>query len=96
MDRISVSEDGLRQAYFALQDFQKNTDAITKLCFDLLDSRKGLIDDTFRADLMDYAQLLQRWNAHVYNYTTENQVAIADRMRALEAYCSTVYRKRSF
>lgn len=96
MDQISVSEDGLRQAYTALQDFQTNTEAITKLCTDLLDTRKSTIDDTFRNDLMKYVQLLNQWNARVYNYTIENQVAIAERMKALEAYCSTVYTKRSF
>jgi hypothetical protein len=96
MDTINVSDDGLREAFNALQSFRDNTQAITNLCTNLLQARKSFIDDTFRKDLMEYADRLTAWNARVYEYTSENQLAIADRMKVLEDYCATTYIKRTF
>ena len=96
MDTINVSDDGLQQAFTALQSFQDNTLAITKLCTDLIQAKKGLIDDTFRDDLIEYVNRLTAWNARVHDYTIENQLAIADRLKVLEAYCATTYTRRTF
>lgn len=95
MDTINVSSDGLQQAYTALQNFRDNTQAITKLCADLIESKNSLIDDTFRKDLVSYVEVLSAWSAFVEEYAGQNQQAILDRQAALEAYCATPYIKRT-
>lgn len=95
MDRISVSDEGLRDAYLALQQFQEKTHAVTEACSDLLLDRRDLIDETFRKDLMEYKDLLKDLNDRVGHFVTENQNAGLERMRALAEYCSTTYTKRN-
>ena len=95
MDRISVSANGLRDAYLALQSFQERTQLMTETFKKLLQSSNDNLDTDFREDLAAYVEELKVWNGRVAHYTEENCNAILERMRALADYCSTTYTQRN-
>ena len=96
MDTISVSMDGLKNAFLALQEFREQTANVTKTCTTTLQNNEALIDETFLNDLRRFSELLQDWNQRVDHYVTENQSAIQERAVVMEQYTSCTYKKNTY
>jgi len=95
MDRISVTDETLRNVYVILQRLDETSDTITNKCEqDLLAQMSGL-DTNFRKEVQKYIEAINTLKEKLKYCVDENMSAVSERISKLPDYENQTYKKRN-
>ena len=95
MDRISVTDATLQNAYVILQQLNDSSESITAQCVSTLSSQLSGLDSTFRADIQRYIETITALKEKLKYCIDENMTAISERLSKIPDYENQTYKKRN-
>ena len=95
MDRISVTDATLQNAYVVLQQLNESSENITMQCVTALSSQLNGLDSTFRADIQRYIETITALKEKLKYCVDENMTAISERLSKIPDYENQTYKKRN-
>lgn len=95
MDKISVTDAALQNAYIILRQLSDNSEAITEKCVSGLTDRLNSIDEKLRADIMAYIEKITKLKEKLKYCIDENTAALSDRFAKIPDYENQTYKKRN-
>ena len=95
MDRISVTDATLQNAYVVLQQLNDSSESITTQCISALSSQLNGLDSTFRVDVQRYIETITTLKEKLKYCIDENMNAISERLSKIPDYENKTYKKRN-
>lgn len=96
MDKISATEEALRDASTYLRDLEEASQSITQTCVAALEASLPDLDDTFASDINRFVKLIKAFEEKVSFFTRENTAALQERCLRIGEYERQTYKKRYF
>ena len=95
MDKISVTDDTLQNAYNILQRLNDSSDQITDNCVSFLNSQLSNVDSVFKKSVEKYIECIIALKEKLKYCIDENMVAVRDRLNKVPNYEGQSYKKRN-
>lgn len=96
MDIISVTETALTNVYLTLQRLRDDSEIITLKSEQHLSQLLTSLDESFRRDIQQYLETINKLKEKLKYCIDENMVAIIDRLNKLPDYEKSAYKKTSY
>ena len=96
MDRISVTDATLQNAYVVLQQLNESSESITSQCVSAISSQLNGLDSTFRVDIQRYIETITALKEKLKYCVDENMTAISERLSKIPDYENQAYKKVNF
>ena len=95
MDKISVTDEALRNSYVALQQLNDYSATITGQCVSDLTSLLSSLDSTFRKEIQRYIDAITELKQKLSYCIDENMAAVSERFSKIPDYENQTYKARN-
>ena len=95
MDKISVTDTALQNAYTALQQLESRMGEISEKCVSGLTAQLDNLDDGLKKDIQAHMDEIARMREKLGQCMTENMSAIRERYGKISEYEALSYHKRN-
>lgn len=95
MDKISVTDATLQNAYVVLRQLNDSSESITDQCVSALSLQLNGLDSTFKVDIQRFIETITALKEKLKCCVDENMTAISERLSKIPDYENQTYKKRN-
>lgn len=96
MDKISVTEDSLREGLYILNCLDEDTLSATKACGEEIENNVSNIDANLRTEFLEFHAKIYAFYQDLRYLIQENNAAINERLQKIPEYEKNAYHPRHF